>query len=297
MKAIITGASGLIGSRFIELYGESFEKLYQLGRTRAEINSEWIEYDFSSGLPIDLPEVDVIFHFAGQTSIYQSKDNVFEDLYINTIGFLRLLESARKYKKQAFVVLAGTSTQVGFTEELNPVNEKFSNNPITFYDISKLTAENYLLQFVREGWIKGCSLRLCNVYGALKDGMNIERGVIDKVFQRLLKGEDVNIFGNGQYVRDYIHIDDVVSAGTSINEAVSIINSNDGNVCGIIVAIDRQEKGLSDMSATQDVSNKFNIPILSIITLDNIIEYLTNQNNFKNELKFIKEYRKEYGAS
>ena len=92
-------------------------------------------------------------------------------------------------------------------------------------------------------------------------------------------------------------IDDVVSAGTSINEAVSIISSNNGNACGIIIAIDRQEKGLSDMSATQDVSNKFNIPILSIITLDNIIEYLTNQNNFKDELKFIKEYRKEYGAS
>ena len=92
-------------------------------------------------------------------------------------------------------------------------------------------------------------------------------------------------------------IDDVISAGTSINEAVSIIRSNDGNACGIIVAIDRQEKGLSDMSATQDVSNKFNIPILSIITLDNIIEYLTNQNNLKDELKFIKEYRKKYGAS
>tara|TARA_B100001093_G_scaffold443671_1_gene446191 strand:- start:460 stop:846 length:387 start_codon:yes stop_codon:yes gene_type:complete len=92
-------------------------------------------------------------------------------------------------------------------------------------------------------------------------------------------------------------IDDVISAGTSINEAVSIINSNDGNVCGIIVAIDRQERGLSDMSATQEVSIKFNIPAQSIITLDNIIEYLTSQNTFKSELKFIKEYRKEYGVS
>ena len=51
------------------------------------------------------------------------------------------------------------------------------------------------------------------------------------------------------------------------------------------------------MSATQEVSIKFNIPALSIITLDNIIEYLTSQNTFKNELKFIKEYRKEYGVS
>ena len=92
-------------------------------------------------------------------------------------------------------------------------------------------------------------------------------------------------------------IDDVISAGTSINEAVSIIDGNDGSACGIIVAIDRQEKGAGDISAIQDVSNKFNIPTLSIITLDNIIEYLASQNTFKNELKFIKEYRKEYGVS
>ena len=92
-------------------------------------------------------------------------------------------------------------------------------------------------------------------------------------------------------------IDDVISAGTSINEAVSIIDGNDGSACGIIVAIDRQEKGAGDISATQDVSNKFNIPTLSIITLDNIIEYLASQNTFKNELKFIKEYRKEYGVN
>ena len=92
-------------------------------------------------------------------------------------------------------------------------------------------------------------------------------------------------------------IDDVISAGTSINEAVSIINSHDGDACGIIVAIDRQEKGAGDISAIQDVSNKFNIPTLSIITLDNIIEYLASQNTFKNELKFIKEYRKEYGVN
>ena len=92
-------------------------------------------------------------------------------------------------------------------------------------------------------------------------------------------------------------IDDVISAGTSINEAISIINNNNGNACGIIVAIDRQEKGGGDISATQDISLKLNIPILSIITLDNIIEYLASQNTLKKELKSIEKYQKEYGVS
>ena len=75
------------------------------------------------------------------------------------------------------------------------------------------------------------------------------------------------------------------------------IKNNNGNACGIIVAIDRQEKGGGDISATQDISHKLNIPILSIITLDNIIEYLASQNTLKKELKSIEKYQKEYGVS
>ena len=92
-------------------------------------------------------------------------------------------------------------------------------------------------------------------------------------------------------------IDDVISAGTSINEAISIIKSNNGKACGIVIAIDRQEKGMGNVSATQDVSYKFKIPALPIITLDDIIQYLVSQNAFKKELKSIENYRNEYGVS
>ena len=212
MRAIVTGATGLIGSRFVKLYGSSFKKLYQLGRSRAPIRAEWIDYDFSSGLPLVLPEVDAVFHFAGQTSVYISRDDVLRAININTIGFVRMLDTLRKQDKLPFVVFAGTATQVGFTDERKPLDKDYCNNPISFYDISKLAAENYLLQYVREGWIKGCSLRLCNVYGGRKNGYNLDRGVIDKIFQKAIKGESISIFGSGNYLRDYIHIDDVVSA-------------------------------------------------------------------------------------
>ena len=109
-------------------------------------------------------------------------------------------------------------------------------------------------------------------------------------------GEGGIIIGAPIYGKVLI-IDDVISAGTSINEAVSIINNNNGNACGIIVAIDRQEKGGGDISATQDISHKLNIPILSIITLDNNNEYLASQNTLKKELKSIEKYQKEYGVS
>lgn len=212
MNAIITGAGGLIGSRFFELYSEKFKKIYQLGRTRAEIDAEWLEYDLSSGRTLSLPSVDALFHFAGQTSVHHSKEDVLNDLVTNVIGLIQVLDALRNNGNKPFVLLAGTATEVGYSDERMPIDEEYCSNPITFYDISKLTAERYLLQYVREGWIDGCALRLCNVYGGTRDGQNCDRGIIDKIFQRALKGESVNIYGSGNYLRDYIHLDDVVAA-------------------------------------------------------------------------------------
>lgn len=224
MIALITGATGLIGSRYLELYGSEFSKIYQLGRSRTVSDAEWIKYDFSSGRAIDLPHVDVLFHFAGQTSVYKAKEDVLFDLNTNIVGFVQLLESFRRRRSTPFVVFAGTATEVGFTAFQDPVDETVRDKPITFYDVSKLAAENYLFQYIYEGWAKGCSLRLCNVYGGVVSGQHVERGVIDKVFQKSLTGLSITMYGDGEWLRDYIHIDDVVSAfhaAWNCREAVS----------------------------------------------------------------------------
>ncbi len=235
MIAIITGATGLIGSRFLERHASDFSKIYCLGRKPADCECEWIEFDLAKPKIEELPDTDVFFHFAGQTSVYHAKDNVLDDLSVNVIGFLHVLELLKKQPTVPFVVYAGTATEVGLTESELKIDEFHCDRPITFYDISKLTAENYLLQFVREGWLKGCSLRLCNVYGGMKNGKNIERGVIDLVFQKSLRGESLQLFGDGNYVRDYIHLDDVVDAfylaalkKESVNGAFYYIGSGNG---------------------------------------------------------------------
>ena len=235
MIAIITGATGLIGSRFLERHASDFSKIYCLGRKPADCDCEWIEFDLAEPKIEKLPYADVLFHFAGQTSVYHAKENMLDDLSVNVIGFLHVLELLKKQSTMPFVVYAGTATEVGLTESEFKIDELHCDRPITFYDISKLTAENYLLQFVREGWLNGCSLRLCNVYGGMKNGQNIERGVIDMVFQKSLRGESLQLFGDGNYVRDYIHIDDVVDAfyfavqnQESVNGEIYYIGSSNG---------------------------------------------------------------------
>ena len=92
-------------------------------------------------------------------------------------------------------------------------------------------------------------------------------------------------------------IDDVISAGTSINQSIEIIKNHGGHPVAVFVAIDRQEKGKGEISAIQEVNDKFSIPTLSIITLENIVEYLQYDDQFNKELLAIQNYRKEFGIS
>jgi len=91
-------------------------------------------------------------------------------------------------------------------------------------------------------------------------------------------------------------IDDVISAGTSINESYNIIHNNGAQIAGVIVAIDRQEKSKDALSATQEIAKKYSMPVFSLINLEDIIHYLETKNNFNNELELIKNYQKSYGT-
>jgi nucleoside-diphosphate-sugar epimerase len=76
----------------------------------------------------------------------------------------------------------------------------------------------YLMQYVREGWLRGCSLRLANVFGRRTGGQQADRGILDKVFNQAAAGRSITIYGDGGYLRDYLFIDDAVSALMSAAE-------------------------------------------------------------------------------
>ncbi|KAF3984079.1 MAG: orotate phosphoribosyltransferase [Methylococcales symbiont of Hymedesmia sp. n. MRB-2018] len=90
-------------------------------------------------------------------------------------------------------------------------------------------------------------------------------------------------------------IDDVITAGTSIGESVEIIKQMGAEPAGALIALDRQEKGENNSSAVEDVSQQFNMPVISIISLSHIIEYLELADNWSEQLEIIKQYRLNYG--
>ena len=92
-------------------------------------------------------------------------------------------------------------------------------------------------------------------------------------------------------------IDDVISAGTSVRESIDIINKLGGSTAGVVVAVDRQEKGQGDQSAIQEVEQAHGIKVISIISLNNIIQYLEERGELQPHLEAIQAYKARYGAA
>ena len=90
-------------------------------------------------------------------------------------------------------------------------------------------------------------------------------------------------------------LDDVITAGTSVRESVVIINDAGATPAGVLIALDRQEKGEHDISAIQEVSERFAMPVVSIIALEHIIEFIEEDKSYRMNIAAIREYQKQYG--
>jgi orotate phosphoribosyltransferase len=106
-------------------------------------------------------------------------------------------------------------------------------------------------------------------------------------------GEGGNIVGAPLKGKVLI-IDDVITAGTAIREAIEIIHAAGAKPAGVVIALDRQEKGQGNLSAIQEVEAEYNIPVISIIGLADIANYLENSGD-EAVLDAINQYRKQYG--
>ena len=93
-------------------------------------------------------------------------------------------------------------------------------------------------------------------------------------------------------------VDDVITAGTAVNECARLIAQLGGTLVGILISLDRQERGHTNLSATAEVASKLNVPVVAIANLDDLINHLeSDASEASNYLQDIKEYRQRYGAA
>ena len=92
-------------------------------------------------------------------------------------------------------------------------------------------------------------------------------------------------------------VDDVISAGISVRESVNLIRASGAIPCGVIIALDRMERGSGELSAVQEVGQAYGIPVFSIVKLDDIMNYLHNRKDLAHSLRAVESYRAQYGVA
>lgn len=223
--ALVTGGIGFIGSnlaiRLVEMgarvtlvdamlpaYGA---RLFSIEPIRDRVRINFCDLRDTSSVKQLVRGHDVIFSLAGQVSHIQSMEDPANDLEINCRSHLSLLEACRAENCAARIVLASTRQVYGRPNHL-PVNELHPTTPADINGIHKLATESYYRLYHKRYGLPSAILRLTNTYGPRMDLVTPEKGVIGVFLRRALRGERLQLFGNGEQRRDFNYVDDVVDA-------------------------------------------------------------------------------------
>tara|TARA_B100000787_G_C16184701_1_gene293934 strand:- start:56 stop:1030 length:975 start_codon:yes stop_codon:yes gene_type:complete len=213
---VVTGASGYIGSSLIVKLKKYSAKIIRISRKKLSPEDgveDWLMdlNNLDNWMKI-VSNADIIFHLAGNTSIYNAEKNPQESLMSTVLPITHLISASKTLFLSPKVVFASTVTIYGLTNK-EPVDESTAPNPITLYDMHKYFAEQLIVMACKNSIIDASILRLANVYGpSLNETMADDRGVLSKLTRMALEGKDLNIYGGGSYIRDYVYITDVISA-------------------------------------------------------------------------------------
>jgi UDP-glucose 4-epimerase len=154
---------------------------------------------------------DVIFSLAGQVSHIDSMRDPYTDLEINCRSQLTVLEACRNHNPKVKVVFAGTRQVYGKPDSL-PVNEGHLVRPTDVNGINKVAGEYYHLVYNNVFGVRGCSLRLTNVYGPRQLIKHSRQGFIGWFIRLAIENRTIPIYGDGSQLRDFVYVDDAADA-------------------------------------------------------------------------------------
>jgi UDP-glucose 4-epimerase len=224
-KVMITGGLGFIGSnlarRLVDLgaqvllvdsmipdYGGNFFNIRGIA-SRVRVNVADIRQQ--STMDYLVRDRAVIFNLAGQVSHIDSMRDPYTDLEINCRSQLSILEACRRHNPGVKVVFAGTRQVYGKPDFL-PVTESHLVRPTDVNGINKAAGENYHLLYNNVFGIRACSLRLTNVYGPRQLVKHNRQGFIGWFIRTAVEGGEIQIYGDGSQVRDFVYVDDAADA-------------------------------------------------------------------------------------
>ena len=220
MKTIlVTGGCGFIGSHIVDALISRVDTVIVVDDlstgTQDNLNPRAVFYqgdiadrDFLRKV-FEQHSVSAVIHQAAKINTSVLTEEPLFDVRTSVVGTINLIELCLEYKV-ARLVFASSVAIYGRPEKL-PACENFEPKPIYSYSIAKVCAEKYLYFYAKTHGLAYHCLRYANVFGP-RQPIYGEVGVIAIFTQKVLNGQELTIYGNGKYVRDYIYIDDVVAA-------------------------------------------------------------------------------------
>ena len=224
-RVMVTGGLGFIGSNLVRHlvdagadvlivdslgpeYGGNRFNIHGL-EDRVRVNVADVRDQTSMDVLVE--DREVIFNLAGQVSHIDSMRDPYTDLDINCRAQLSMLEACRKYNPGVRVVFAGTRQVYGRPDRL-PVDEKHLVRPADINGVNKAAGEYYHLLYNNVFGVRACSLRLTNVYGPRQLIRHNRQGFIGWFIRLAIEGAEIQIFGDGSQLRDFVYVDDAATA-------------------------------------------------------------------------------------
>lgn len=317
-KVLITGGLGFIGSNLaIRLAGLGAEvtlvdsMILQYGGNKFNIsdikNKVYINFsDVRDAYSMNhlIRDKDYLFNLAGQVSHIDSMLDPLTDLEINSKSQLSILEACRKSNPDIRIIFTSTRQVYGIPQYL-PVDENHPLNPADINGINKISGERYHLLYSRVYGIRCVVLRLTNTYGPRQLVKHNKQGFMGWFVRQIVKGEKIQIFGDGKQLRDLNFVDDVVDAlltvGNNDKTYGEVFNLGSDNPVSLknLVELMIAVNGKGSYELVPFPEEKKKIDIGSVYVNFNKIKKITGWSpkvSLEDGLKATFEFYKKYGA-